>query len=103
MQQLPTSDFETPETRDWSIRKLGLKTYYATIENRGHLTRINGTIADLQREIHGNNNRQEEGIKAKVQRLEKWMERSKARAAVIAAILVAIGASDILVRVFFGG
>jgi len=103
MQQLPTSDFETPETEQFTNRALLLKTYGLAVENNGHLNRVNGTIADLVREVHGNTSRQEEGIKAKVQRLEKWMDGAKTRATVITAIIVAVGASDILIRVFFGG
>ena len=99
----PTSDFETPETEQFTNRALLLQTYGLAVENNGHLTRINGTIADLQREIHGDTDRQEEGIKGKVQRLEKWMDGAKTRATVVTAIIVAVGASDILIRVFFGG
>ena len=87
---------ETPETVELTQRSLLLKTYFATVENTGHLTRINGTIADLQRSLYGCPERGEEGIQTKVLRNEKWIEARNVRWKTIAAFIAVLGSVTVI-------
>lgn len=90
-----TPDRETLETRDLTQRTLLLDIRTRVGEIEGHLHQLNGTVASLHTEIHGDQDRQIIGIKPQVVDAAAYITAQRTGTKVLQWIIGVLGAANI--------